>query len=99
MNPTNTAKLGPTGAWQTLSVEEFFSDVNWDNVAVQKMPLPTVKAGERSVNPNMTVSEFFSAISWEGEAVIAAPSNIDMTAPVQEEGVDDMTLDDFFGSF
>ena len=98
MNPTNTAKFGPSDSWQTLSVQKFFSEVNWDNVAVQAMPLPTVKAGERVVNPNMTVSEFFSAISWEGEAVIAAPSDIDMTPPVQEDA-DDLTLDDFFGSF
>ena len=83
MNPTNATKLEPISAWQTLSVQEFFSEVNWDNVAVQKMPLPTVKAGERSVNPNMTVSEFFSAIPWDGESVIAAPSNIDMTAPIR----------------
>lgn len=91
MNPNS-------GAWQTLSVEAFFSEVNWDNVAVQKMPLPTVKAGERTVNPTMTVSEFFSAISWDGEALIAAPAKIEMAEPVQEEG-DDLTLDDFFGSF
>lgn len=98
MNPANVAKVEPSGSWQTLSVQDFFSDVNWDNVAVQKIPLPTMKAGERSVNPNMTVNEFFNAIPWDGEAVIAAPSNIDMTIPIQEES-DDLTLDDFFGSF
>ena len=98
MNPSNTANARARGAWQTLSVQEFFSDVNWDNAAVKKMPLPTVKAGERSVNPSMTVNEFFSAIPWEGETVIAAPSNIDMALPTQNDP-DDLTLDDFFGSF
>lgn len=98
MNPANVAKVKPSGSWQTLSVQDFFSDVNWDNVAVQKISLPTMKAGERSVNPNMTVNEFFNAIPWDGEAVIAAPSNIDMTIPIQEEA-EGLTLDDFFDSF
>lgn len=98
MNPANVAKVEPSGAWQTRSVQAFFSDVNWENSAAQKIPLPTMKAGERSVNPNMTVNEFFNAIPWDGETVIAAPSNIDMAIPIQEEA-DDLTLDDFFGSF
>ena len=98
MNPAKTANVEPSGLWQTLSVQDFFSNVNWDNAALQKILLPTVKAGARSVNPNMTVSAFFNAISWDGEAVIAAPSNIDMTPPPQEDA-EELTLDDFFGSF
>ena len=98
MNPANAANIQPNGSWQTLSVQDFFSNVNWEDIAVQEILIPTVKAGERSVNPNMTVSAFFSAISWDGEAVIAALSTIDMAYPTQEDA-DDLTLDDFFGSF
>lgn len=97
MSQSNTAKLGPTESWKIQSVQNFFSEINWENVAVQ-MPLPTVKSGERTVNPNMTVSDFFSAISWEGEMVIAAPSAIEMNLPEEDEA-DDLTLDDFSGLF
>ncbi|MEM9213724.1 MAG: hypothetical protein AAGD25_05195 [Cyanobacteria bacterium P01_F01_bin.150] len=98
MNLADASKRGPNGSWQTLSVQDFFSKVNWDNVVVQKMPLPIVKAGERSVNPNMTVNDFFNAIPWESEAAIAVPSKIDMTSPAEEEA-NNLTLEDFFGSF
>ena len=101
MTPANTAKFDSNGRWhpwQTLSVQEFFSTVNWNNDTVQTMPLPIVKAGARSVNHGITVNEFFNAIPWEHEALIVAPSRQDINIPAKD-GTEDFNLDDFFGSF
>ncbi|NET10310.1 MAG: hypothetical protein F6K09_34740 [Merismopedia sp. SIO2A8] len=84
--------------WPIQSVQHFFSTINWENVATQPS-LPTLKSGERTLNPAMTVSEFFGAVPWDGERVIA-PSPPEAELPILNDAPeDDLTLDDFFGSF
>ncbi|NEQ95627.1 MAG: hypothetical protein F6K30_02650 [Cyanothece sp. SIO2G6] len=86
-------------AWLTESVKDFFSGVNWENVVAPPTPLPTMTSGERHLNPNMTVSEFLGAIPWEGELAIAPPPTLDLFEDGTDPVADDLTLDDFFGSF
>ncbi|MEB3231398.1 MAG: hypothetical protein VKJ64_10340 [Leptolyngbyaceae bacterium] len=86
-------------AWLTESVQDFFSGVNWENVKTPPPPLPTMTSGERNLNPNMTVGEFFGAIPWEGVLAIAPLPSVDLFEAEAEPVADDITLDDFFGSF
>ncbi|MGK7890590.1 MAG: hypothetical protein AB4042_14765 [Leptolyngbyaceae cyanobacterium] len=89
----------PGQAWLTESVKDFFSGVNWENVKAPPPKLPTMTSGERNLSPNMTVGEFFGAIPWEGELAIAPVPSVDIFEAEAEPVADDLTLDDFFGSF
>jgi hypothetical protein len=100
MNAINLTQPDADKAWLSASVKDFFSGVNWENVTAPAPELPAVTAGERNLNPDMTVGQFFGAIPWEGELEIAPPPAFDLFEAVEEEPVvDDVTLDDFFGSF
>lgn len=97
MKQSGTAHPGTESSWTSLSVQDFFEKINWENIAIQ-MPLPTVTAKERTVTPNMTVSAFFSVIPWEGEMLIAPPVMVD-APPSGNDEADALTLDDFSGLF
>lgn len=97
MKQASTLHPGSENSWTSLSVQDFFGKINWENIVIQ-MPLPTVTAKERTVTPNMTVSTFFSVIPWEGEMVIAPPVSLESPSDGNDES-DALTLDDFSGLF
>ena len=99
MSQGNLMQAEADRSWQALSVKDFFSSVNWENIVAPPPPLPTMTSGERNLNPNMTVNEFFSAIPWEGELAIAPPPALDLFGVEEEPIADEVTLDDFFGAF
>jgi len=97
MKPSNTLHSSSQQSWKSLSVQDFFEKINWENITIQ-IPLPTVTEKERTVTPNMTVHAFFSVIPWEGEMTIAPPVVMESASDSNDES-DALTLDDFSGLF
>jgi hypothetical protein len=95
--------------WLKLTVQQFFQDINWENLAPAQSEPPSsasepasdVAPPSRAAAPTLTlsVSQFFEAIAWDGTPTIAAPptaASPETSAPTPDSNI---TLDDFFGSF
>jgi len=110
---TNGSAKGMQQTWLKSTVEEFFSTVNWDDRPIEVVKpqqlseeisssasTATPAPGGPSLSITLSVSEFFDAFPWEGQPTIAAPIPVQNMVPQEtEEGVNDITLDDFSGLF
>lgn len=85
--------------WLTLTVQQFFSTVNWDDqpLAVQEIKRTSMQTGG-PLSLTLTVSQFMSAIPWDGQA-IAAPVPLAEPAPMTESKGLELTVDDFSSLF
>ncbi|WP_448571079.1 hypothetical protein [Trichothermofontia sp.] len=85
--------------WLTLTVQQFFATVNWDDqpLAVQELKRTSIQTGG-PLSLTLTVSQFMSAFPWDGKA-IAAPIPLEETLPIAEAKGQDLTVDDFSNLF
>lgn len=85
--------------WLILTVQQFFSTVNWDDqpLAVQELKRTSMQTGG-PLSLTLTVSQFMSAFPWDGKA-IAAPVALEEPPPVAETKGPDLTVDDFSNLF
>lgn len=93
------ALTAPDRAWLTLTVQQFFGAVNWDDqpLAVQELKRTSLETGG-PLSLTLTVSQFMNAIPWDGKA-IAAPIPLEEAIPIAESQGADLTVDDFSSLF
>lgn len=89
--------MNSQNSWLGLSVQEFFSNCNW-----QGNPVTESKGQVPGQTPTlaMSVATFFRGISWEGTPTVGAlPTTISPNTPDVSEGPPDVTLDDLLSLF
>jgi hypothetical protein len=88
--------------WLRLSVQQFFSEFNWDNLPPVALRLAgpdgQMSDSDQSLSMMLKVNQFFGAIAWDGARVIAAPPAIHAPSPPATEA-DRFTLEDFSDLF
>ncbi len=96
---TNGSKIRhPSQSWMQISVQEFFTAINWEDnpPEVQQVKLAASEPNSVStLSMTMSVSQFFAALNWDGNAIATAPQN----QPSQQPKPDEITLDDFSSLF
>lgn len=84
-------------SWLGLSVQEFFSNCNWQGnpVTESKGQVPG-----QALNLTMSVATFLRGISWEGTPTVGAlPTTSSPNSAVVSQGPPDVTLDDLLSLF
>jgi hypothetical protein len=87
---------GSGSAWGTLTVQQFFRAVNWEDnpPEVQEMKMTASAQEGASLSLVLTVGQFFSAVNWDGSAIAAAPTpSVEPTD--SESPATNFTLEDF----
>ncbi len=92
--------------WLQRSVQQFFQTVNWEGRVLSPPPAQELAddVAPMSFTPNpldltMSVTDYFNAIPWDGVPVIAALIPSDEPEDMSSVADQEVTLDDFFGSF
>lgn len=81
-------------AWLQSSVQEFFSNLNWDDQPQRSVQsAPSVE--DEPLGLETSVSRFFAAFNWDGNAIAAPPPTKQL--PVKQSK--DFTLDEFSDLF
>ncbi len=103
LTQTNGSKAGVSPTWLQLSVQKFFTGINWDDnpPAVQEMKLsvsqPNNLNTDGPLSLSLSVSQFFATVNWDG-VEIAAPV-IPQAQIMPPPKADELTLDDFSSLF
>jgi hypothetical protein len=99
LNSTNGVKPH-SQPWLTLSVQKFFSAINWDDnpPELQEMKLTASQTEGAPLSLILTVHQFFSSVNWEGAAIASVPTVPEAPAS-SAPSVDKFTLDDFSDLF
>jgi hypothetical protein len=85
--------------WGTLTVQQFFRAVNWEDnpPEVQEMKMTASEEEGAALSLVLTVGQFFSAVNWDGSAIAAAP--LTPTPAEPPTPVNNFTLEDFSDLF
>ncbi len=86
-------------AWLRQSVQQRFSQFNWDDTPpeIQELRQTTTQPGQQILSLTLTVNQFFNAINWQGSSIAAPPQS---DAPAQSNAMNDaFTLEDFSDLF
>ncbi|RZM78595.1 hypothetical protein [Leptolyngbya iicbica] len=103
MNGHRNGHQTPANSWSTLSVREFFEQMPWTGMPVNR-PSPTAGSssadatGANGLSLTLSVGEYFNLFPWDGKpniAVPVAPLDIQPDLPME----DDITLDGFADLF
>lgn len=94
-----SGSIAQNRAWLTLTVQQFFGAVNWDDqpLVVQELKRTSIQTGG-PLSLTLTVSQFMNAIPWDGKA-IAAPIPLEEAIPIADSQGKDLTVDDFSSLF
>jgi hypothetical protein len=103
MNGHRNGHQATANSWSTLSVREFFEQMPWTGMPVNRPNpsaggSPTDATEVNSLSLTLTVGEYFNLLPWDGKPNIAAPMaplDIQPDLPVE----DDITLDGFADLF
>lgn len=94
MNGSSAYK--PVDEWLQSSVQDFFSQLNWDDAPLAlEQNNPVAEVVDAPLSLEMSVTRFFAAFNWDGSA-IAAPVTVEPPKPTSKG---DFTLDDFSDLF
>jgi len=83
--------------WLQLSVQTFFSSVNWENSSPEVQEIRTAASENAAISLTLSVCQFFATVNWD-DAAIAAPAATKQ-APIAPPKPNDLTLDDFSSLF
>ncbi len=85
-----------TADWLQLSVQKFFTSINWENHSLEVQERRS-DPGATPLNLTLSVHEFFAAVNWDGTAIGLPPSSPPPSLP--SPSVNDFTLDAFSNLF
>ena len=97
-----SAPVAPSHAWQQTSVQTFFTNFNWDDHSpeVQELKLASAQNSTAPLSLELSVCQFFATVNWDGNSIAAPVQSPAPPAPEPlSQPTNDITLDDFFGSF
>jgi hypothetical protein len=97
VSPNNGATaIGSPQSWLQLSVQKFFSTVNWDDNPPEMQEIKfTSQVSSGPLSLTLSVSQFLAAFHWDGTTIAAAPAQPSVPAPPAR----DLTLEDFSNLF
>jgi hypothetical protein len=84
-------------SFDTLTVRQFFSTVNWDDRSSQRINQTDPEIIDEQSSLGLTVGEFFAAVNWDGGAIanrLALP-----TTQSKPSKTNQITLDQFSDLF
>lgn len=85
-------------SWQRLSVQQFFSTLNWDDhppiVQLKQMALQHIDLAGSPPDLTRSVRDFFAAIDWDDSTIAARPEALPPAT-----SIDAFTLDEFSNLF
>lgn len=87
-------------SWLTASVQQFFSQVNWDDnpPELQELKQTAVQGISQDLNLTLTVHQFFAAVNWDGAAIASVPESQEVVESAVAKA-NEFTLDDFSNLF
>lgn len=85
--------------WLRQSVQQFFSNFNWEDnpPEIQELRQVSTQTGQQTLSLTLSVTQFFNAVNWEGSSIAAMPHPETLPSPSATNAA--FTLEDFSDLF
>ncbi len=93
---TSTASSDRANSWQLLSVQEFFSQCNWQG---QRLEIPDRDRSEPTSLFTLPVGEFFRLLPWEGTPAVGFVPKAPAVPVTAEPDSTEVTLNELLDLF